>query len=309
MRFILILCLTFCSHYATSWGFHAHKSINFHAVFLLPEPLFSFFRPHIHTLRERATKADQRRYIIPSEGPKHFIDLDHYELNTPLDTIIQSYDSACKVYGIDSMVKHGMLPWNLKFCFYGLIRAFKNEDTTKVISKAADIGHYLADAHVPLHTTKNYNGQLTDQHGIHGLWESRLPELYMSSYKYYGRQARQVWNVDSLIWMVVEESYALKDQVLQDEKKLNTVFKGLKYSFETKGKTVVKVYSKEYSDAYHAILGSMVSSRMQLSIQRVADIWFTAYTIAMRKKNESMPLQPLWNNNTDSSLVKRAILH
>jgi hypothetical protein len=38
------------------------------------------------------------------------------------------------------------------------------------------LGHYIGDAHVPLHTTSNYNGQKTNQHGIHGLWESRIPE-------------------------------------------------------------------------------------------------------------------------------------
>ncbi len=43
---------------------------------------------------------------------------------------------------------------------------------------SAEFGHYIADACVPLHTTSNYNGQLTDQVGIHAFWESRIPELF-----------------------------------------------------------------------------------------------------------------------------------
>ena len=45
-----------------------------------------------------------------------------------------------------------------------------------VLRTAADLGHYLADAHVPLHTTGNYNGQRTNQTGIHALWETHNVE-------------------------------------------------------------------------------------------------------------------------------------
>ncbi len=36
---------------------------------------------------------------------------------------------------------------------------------------AADLGHYVADGHQPMHTTINYNGQLTDQKGVHFRYE------------------------------------------------------------------------------------------------------------------------------------------
>ncbi|MBL0103970.1 MAG: hypothetical protein IPP51_09590 [Bacteroidetes bacterium] len=46
-----------------------------------------------------------------------------------------------------------------------------------ILYYSANIGHYVADAHVPLHCTENYNGQMTGQSGIHGFWESRLPGI------------------------------------------------------------------------------------------------------------------------------------
>ena len=39
---------------------------------------------------------------------------------------------------------------------------------------SAVIGHYVADAHVPLHAVVNYNGQRTGQTGIHNRWEDEL---------------------------------------------------------------------------------------------------------------------------------------
>ena len=39
--------------------------------------------------------------------------------------------------------------------------------TLKVLFLATDLGHYIANAHVPLHTTLNYNGQLSNQSGFH----------------------------------------------------------------------------------------------------------------------------------------------
>ena len=60
---------------------------------------------------------------------------------------------------------------------YRLTDAFKEKNQAKILKYSAEIGHYIADAHVPLHASSNHNGQLTDQKGIHGFWESRIPEL------------------------------------------------------------------------------------------------------------------------------------
>ena len=48
---------------------------------------------------------------------------------------------------------------------------------------------------MPLHTTENYNGQMTGQRGIHGFWESRLPELKSKDYDYFVGRAEYVENI------------------------------------------------------------------------------------------------------------------
>ena len=55
-----------------------HKKINSHAIYLLPPELITLYKNNEFTLKVYATKPDNRRYIDPKEGPRHFIDLDTY---------------------------------------------------------------------------------------------------------------------------------------------------------------------------------------------------------------------------------------
>ena len=65
-----------------------------------------------------------------------------------------------------------------------MITAKDTGSVKDVVKYAADLGHSVADACVPLHTTYNYNSQYTNQDGIHSLLESKIPEL-VNDYDYY----------------------------------------------------------------------------------------------------------------------------
>tara|TARA_B110000046_G_scaffold57595_2_gene64447 strand:- start:127722 stop:128030 length:309 start_codon:yes stop_codon:yes gene_type:complete len=95
-----------------------------------------------------------------------------------------------------------------------LTKAFESRDVNRILSTSADIRHYISDAQVPMHTTENYNGQLTDQKGIHGLWESRTPELTSDEYDYFVTTEYIDKPIDA-IWDVVEESHSYLDSVLK----------------------------------------------------------------------------------------------
>src|SRR5690606_32801322 len=101
---------------------------------------------------------------------------------------------------------------------------FKTKDARAILKLAADLGHYIADANVPLHTTENYNGQLTGQHGIHGLWESRLPELFTDEYDFFVGKASYVDNIQLQAWEAVIQAHEALDSVLLFENKLSLKF-------------------------------------------------------------------------------------
>jgi hypothetical protein len=143
------------------------------------------------------------------------------------------------------------------------------------------MGHYVADSHVPLHTTSNYNGQKTDQRGIHAFWESRLPELYEPNYDFFVGKAEYIKSPLNFIWDRVEESYAGVDTVLGFEAELNMRFPSdQKYAFEDRGQTTLKTYSREYSLAYHEMLDNQVERRMKRAVLSLGSLWYTCWVNA-----------------------------
>jgi hypothetical protein len=163
-----------------------------------------------------------------------------------------------------------------------LVAAFKERDQAKILKLSAEIGHYIADAHVPLHANSNHNGQLTGQQGIHGFWESRVPELLADKeWNFFIGKAEYIKNPGDFIWKRVLESAASADTVLKYENELNKKFPpDKKFSFEDRNGKVVRQYSSAYTIAYNEMLKGMIERRMRLSIYSVASFWYTAWVDA-----------------------------
>jgi len=273
----LSLCLVILF---SSWGFYAHRMINEAAVFTLSVPLANFYKKHITYIREHAVDADKRRYINPEEAERHFIDMDAYG-DHPFDSIPKHWQDAVNKIPEDTLRKNGTLPWQIHFSYLQLVNAFKERNTQRILRISTDIGHYIADAHSPLHTTKNYNGQLTDQEGIHAFWESRLPEIYASGYNFFVGKAQYIDDPLLKAWEIIEHSFSLTDSVLLVEKQLNQEFPGdRKYIFENRNNLLVKSYSRAYSKAYHEALNGMIEKQMRAAIITLSSFWYTAWVDA-----------------------------
>lgn len=277
----MIVCLMICTvTLVNSWGFWAHQRINRMAVFSLPREMFGFFKYHIDYLTVHAVDPDKRRYAVEGEAACHFIDLDRYG-DHPFDSIPKKWKDAVARYTEDTLMAHGIVPWHIEKMMYRLTSAFREHNYEKILKYAADLGHYVGDAHVPLHCTSNYNGQLTGQHGIHGFWESRLPELYGEQYDYLTEKCRYLDNPLYEAWRIVEKSYHSHDSVLRFERILNEKFPSdRKYAYEQRGNLTVRVYSSEYSAAYDKMMNGMVERRMREAVLMTASFWYTAWVDA-----------------------------
>ncbi|MFN5024131.1 MAG: zinc dependent phospholipase C family protein [Bacteroidota bacterium] len=274
------------------WGFYAHKVINRLAVFTLPPELFAFYKAHLEDITEHAVDPDKRRYSDPEEACRHYVDLDYFEHTLPLDTMPRKWKDAVARYTEDTLKAYGIVPWHIQLMMNRLTEAFKEKNIERIIRLSADLGHYIADAHVPLHATINYNGQLTGQQGIHAFWESRLPELYSDQYDFFVGRAQYLNNELEEAWRASEGSFAAKDSVLAFERELNKRYDSdKKYSYEMKGQTRVRQFSEEYSSAYHRMLGDQVERRMRQSILTVGSMWYTAWINAGKPDliKESVP--------------------
>lgn len=179
----------------------------------------------------------------------------------------------------DDFSQGGILPYHLNRMYYRLIKAFENQDSERILRLSAEIGHYIGDAHVPLHTTKNYNGQLTDQIGIHAFWESRLPELYADdTYSFLVGKAEMVDKPLTYFWKMVKESHDLLDDVLRIEKELTRTFpEDQQMCFDERLERTIRTQCPEFAYAYHEGLNGMVEARMQDAIHAIGSVWYSAW--------------------------------
>lgn len=274
----ILLIAAFIMLSLSSWGFQPHKLMNQHAIFTLPAELSVFYKKHRYQIREYAINADKRVYIDPTESPRHFIDLDRIENH---DSVQIPWKQAKEKYDEKYLISRGIVPWQIEKSYRQLKKAFFEKDIDRIIKISADLGHYVADAHVPLHTSSNYNGQLTGQIGIHALWETRLPEKYSNKYSLYVGPAVYIDDVLGFAWQAVLESHSLLDSVLKVEKDLSIKLpKVLHRSFIQRGQQIQTNYSEFYVANYHNQLNGMVMRRMKKSIHAIGSIWFTAWVDA-----------------------------
>lgn len=253
------------------------------AVFTLPPELFTFYKSNIEFVTEHAVDPDKRRYAVEGEAPRHYIDIDHYahDGEDPFDVVPKKWEDAVAKFTEDTLNAYGIVPWHLEVMVERLTRAFKDKNLDRILRLSSDIGHYVGDAHVPLHTTENYNGQLTGQYGIHGFWESRIPELIAEDWDYFVGLAEYIETPLDKAWETVRTSHLAVDSVLKFEKQLTEEFDAdKKYSFENRGAVVMKVYSEDFTRAYNEMLNGMVERRMQKAIHTVGSFWYTAWVKA-----------------------------
>jgi hypothetical protein len=365
-----------------AWGFFGHKRINRLAVFTLPEAMLPLFKTHVDYLTEQSVVPDKRRYIIPAEGFRHYINLDKWKflptdkieaqiLNTSIFIVGEKHDTSVltnsstirkakrdyflkarsikKIFGRDSIVvadsamrrffihslkqldpyenlsisvdsltqlfkkeglilrgvksafakdeltQHGILPYHLIEMQRQLTAAFVAKNQTRILKIAAELGHYIGDAHVPLHTISNYDGQFTQQNGIHGFWEVRLPELFADNqYDFYVGRAPYFDNARLHYWDIIKQSNQLVAKVLQIEKEIATSFPNdKKYCPETVNGFVIQKPCFDFAQAYHTRLNGMVENQMRQAILAVGAAWYTAWVEAGQPDLSNLKSDPL----------------
>lgn len=289
--FGVLLCLVAAEAHA--WGFFAHRRINRLAVFTLPPEMVHFYKTHIQFLTENAVNPDRRRYAVEGEAPRHFIDVDIYG-DSAAWKMPKYWKDAVAKYTEDTLQAYGIVPWHIEVMKHRLTRALHEGDVQRILLYSADIGHYIGDANVPLHTTENYNGQLTGQYGIHGFWESRLPELFSDDYDFFLGQASYVEDTQERAWEAVRAAHTALDSVLRFERELTErMGEDRKFAYETRGRVTVRTYSQEFSRAYHRVLGGQVERRMRAAVRMVGDIWYTCWVDAGQPDLNQLIEKPL----------------
>lgn len=211
----------------------------------------------------------------------------------------------------DFLSKKGLLPYHLVQLQQQLSNAFAKKDEYKILKLSAEIAHYLADACVPLHTTKNYNGQLTNQTGIHAFWETRLPELFAKNeYDFFVGKATYIEQPRVYIWDLIKKSHEYVPILLQTEKNISAkIPEEQRFCFEKRGNSVVKVACEAWARAYHEALDGMVEACMQRAILALGSLWYSAWVEAGQPNVNKLVINtPLSNFQKNDTLPRQGTM-
>ncbi|OQP47817.1 hypothetical protein A4H97_31095 [Niastella yeongjuensis] len=271
---VLIATFIICS----SWGFLGHRTIHQLAVYELPPSMRMFFHHNLNEMVKQSVRPDQRRNQDKEEAPKHYIDLELYGDSAAWKMPLK-WEDALKKYGKDSLNHCGYVPYYVITMKDRLTAAFKSGNKDSMLFYAIDLGHYISDAHVPLHVSENYDGQLTGQKGLHSLWESMIPELEIQQYDLRSKhKAHYLKHPERNIWKAIRQSQKLLHDIFEQEKEVSKSFtEGEKYRVQMRYGKESKSYTSAFAKAYSARLGKTINQRLISSANLVADFWYTSW--------------------------------
>ncbi|MCH2084593.1 MAG: zinc dependent phospholipase C family protein [Saprospiraceae bacterium] len=228
--------------------------------------------------RHSITAKEYKKYFVDNILPQYYEDKWQMSCEDWQKLTRKAVD--CETVIVEEhFSEYGIVPYNLVHMQARLTKAFERKDVERILRLSAEMGHYVGDAHVPLHTTTNYNGQLTDQVGIHAFWESRLPELFADEdYDFFVGRAEYIEDPQTYYWDVVLASHILVDTVLAIEKELSETFpEDQQFCFEERLNRTIRTQCREYALAYHQRMDGMVERRMRDAVRSIGSAWYTAW--------------------------------
>ncbi len=269
------------SVFFSSWGFLVHRTVHQLAVYQLPSSIQPFFYNHMEYLVQHSVRPDQRRNDDSTEAPKHFIDLEVFGDSAAWKMPFK-WEDAVRIHTKDSLVKYGYVPFHITTMKNRLTNAFRSGSRDSILFYAADLGHYIGDANVPLHTSLNYDGQLTNQKGLHSLWESMIPEIEIEQYKLYNsKKAKYIANPEQAVWNCIRRAHQLLPAVFEKEIEASKDFTdSSKFRTQVRRGREVKSFSSAFAKAYSKQLGKTINDQLLHSAQMIADFWYTAWVDA-----------------------------
>lgn len=213
---------------AMAWGFEAHQFIVDRMIELLPPQLRPFFEKRRAFIVERAIDPDLWRSAgWDAEPPNHFLDLDNGAFGAfPFAALPRDYSAAVQKFGKELVDKQGTLPWRTAEFYGRLQREFESLKRQPAPGYALDnialyaavMAHYISDGHVPLHASANYDGQLTEQQGVHSRWEAELFERHRATLKIAPGPVKPILDPQAFMFATLLDSFRLAANVLESDK-------------------------------------------------------------------------------------------
>jgi hypothetical protein len=212
-------------HSLFAWGLDVHRFITERAIATLPGAVRPFFEKHRAFIVEHSIDPDLWRSVgFAEEPPRHFLDLDSFG-SYPFRELPRDRDAAIQKFGKERIEKEGQVPWRTAEIYQRLVQAFgEHKAATNAYALenikffSAALAHYVSDAHVPFHAVKNYDGQLTNQHGIHSRFETELVLRYRDRLTIRASPTFPIANPLDFVFDALLRSFTLVDPILKADR-------------------------------------------------------------------------------------------
>ncbi len=229
---------------AVRWGEQGHRLVGRAAADALPEAMPAFFRDaaaqlsYLNPEPDRWRDRSERTFdpaLDAARAPEHYVDL---ELVPP-----GALEAPDRFAYADSLVLHGgeakvagVLPYQILELTqrlrigFRLWRAAETEEERawieeRIVNDAGILGHYVADASNPHHTTIHYNGWAGEdgrfaslERGFHGRFESAYVETHVTLPEVEAALTAPVQAVGPLrpaVWSYINETHGLVERLYE----------------------------------------------------------------------------------------------
>jgi hypothetical protein len=187
------------------------------ALLDLPPDLGGWFQGQEDQLPAHASDPDHWKQNDPLERPRHHLDTEYY--GDP-GSVPRALAAAQALLGEEAFRAAGQLPWVIQQRVGTLAGAFLAGDRDRVVLESAYLSHYVGDLHVPLHTTRNHDGQETGQHGVHHRWETGLVDR-LGDWSIRTQPVRVGASPGLAPWQWLQESFDQAAAVLESDRIAN----------------------------------------------------------------------------------------
>jgi hypothetical protein len=273
------LALLFGSEAGVSaWGMDVHRMITRRAIDGLPAEVKPFFMAKADFITEHVVEPDL--WIVAglsgklgNEAPNHFLDYDGFNEPFPFKGVPHEWNAVVQKYGADLANRNGRLPWRAEEAFNQMVDLFASMgrpnpsfagDNVRYL--AALVAHYVEDAHQPFHAVESYDGQATNQRGIHSRFETELVLRNKEKLKLAPVVITPVPDLRTFIFSALLDDQQYVPKILDADKRA------------TAGR---ELYDDGYFEAF-AKNGALAiaEQRYSDSASAVASVWVAAWTKA-----------------------------
>jgi hypothetical protein len=267
-----------------AWGMEVHRLLTARALDGLPAELRPFLAERRDFIIEHSVDPDLWRVVElrsarGPEDPNHFLDIDGLDEPTPFTNVPRDWAAYVARYGPERADRAGRLPWRAEDVDALLVKAFRSVGTSSYGADnarylVAVLSHYLEDAHQPFHAVMNYDGQLTNQRGIHARFETELVLRNWAALKLAPVRVRPVANVRDFVFAAVIEGHALVPRILDADR---TAKEGR------------ELYDDAYFAAFFTGTRGVLEDRLSESASAVASVVVSAWE---RAGKPALPVRP-----------------